>query len=131
MLRDLRNNVGAEVLLAPAVQSATVNSADADVAGFNSLTFLIITGAIVSSGNFTASIEDTDDEGASPDDHAAVTPEYLTGTLPTALAGNTVYRIGYHGHKRFARVRLVKNSGTSIACGVVAIQGHPNSAPVA
>lgn len=130
-MRDLRNNIDAESLLAPAVQSATVSSIDADVAGYNSLTFIISTGAIVSAGSFTATVEDTDDEGASPDDHETVVAASLIGTLPDVLAANTVYRIGYVGHRRFARVKLTKNGGTSLAAGVVAIKGHPASAPVA
>jgi len=40
------------------------------------------------------------------------------------LAADSVYWVGYRGGKRYVRVVITKNSGTSIAAGAVVVKGH-------
>lgn len=128
-MRDISHNLGAVVALVPQVLAATDTSAAIDLAGFDSAMVLINTGAIVSSGNFTAKLQhsDTTTDG----DFADVAAADLIGTLPSALAASTLYKQGYIGDRRYVRTVITKNSGTSIAAGAVVVKGHAASRPVA
>lgn len=129
-MRDLASNIGAVQALAPAVQSATIKGSTIDVLGFGSVAFVINAGAIVGSGNFTVTVEESD--ATADGDFTTVAAADLSGNnLANPLAASSAYKVGYIGSKRYCRVVLTKNSGTSIAAGAVAIKGNPRSAPVA
>lgn len=128
-MRDISSNIGTVLALAPAVQTATVKGVAVDTTGFEALAFVINTGAIAGSGNFTAKVQESDT--TTDTDFTDVAAAQLVGTLPTALAASTVYRQGYIGFKKYARVVLTLNSGTSIAAGAVAVLGRTHSKPVA
>jgi hypothetical protein len=129
-MRDLVHNIGALCALSAAVQSATIKGNAIDRKGYESLTFVINTGAIASSGNFTATVQesDTTTDGDFTDAAAAVV---IGSNLANPLVNDAAYKVGYIGFKRYARVVLTKNSGTSIAAGAVAILGGANQRPVA
>jgi hypothetical protein len=129
-MRDLVNNLAAVVAVAPAVQAATIKGAAIDLLGFNSVMFVVNTGAIASSGNFTASVQesDTTTDGDFTDAAAAAV---IGSNLVNPLTADGVFKVGYIGFKRYARLVLTKNSGTSIAAGVVAIKGDAPQRPVA
>jgi hypothetical protein len=55
----------------------------------------------------------------------------LVGALPASLTADGSFKQGYVGHKRYVRVVVTKNSGTSIAAGAVVVRGHANKRPVA
>lgn len=55
----------------------------------------------------------------------------LVGTLPATLTEDGTFKQGYTGHKRYVRVVVTKNSGTSIAAGAVIVKGNAHSRPVA
>ena len=57
-MRDIAHNLGVVQALVPQVLAATDTSAAIDLLGFNSAMVVINTGAIVSSGNFTAKLQD-------------------------------------------------------------------------
>lgn len=59
-MRDLANNIGAVQAVAPAVLSATNTSEPIDLQGFESAAVVINTGAIVSAGDFTAKLQESD-----------------------------------------------------------------------
>ncbi|WP_413207013.1 hypothetical protein [Rhodospirillum sp. A1_3_36] len=125
-MRDLKNNVGAFESVRPAVQSATVTGETVDALGFGVVMAVVQTGAIVSAGDFTAKIQDSDD-GAT---WADVADTDLIGTLSETLTANTVERVGYVGEGRYVRVVLTKNGGTSVAASAVVVLGRPALAPV-
>jgi hypothetical protein len=129
-MRDLASNIGAVQAIAPAVQSATVESSEVDLVGFNSAAVIISTGAIAGSGAFSAKVQEADFVD-SPPDFDDVDASQLIGTLPATLEANKVYRVGYIGNHRYIRVVLTKASGTSIAAGVVVVKGDPAERPVA
>ncbi|MAW86507.1 MAG: hypothetical protein CMJ42_08270 [Phyllobacteriaceae bacterium] len=128
-MRDLANNIGAVQAITPAVLSATVTGSALDLQGYESAAVIINTGAIVSAGDFTAKLQESDTTTSG--DFADVAAADLVGTLPAALEADSAYRQGYTGNKRYLRVVITKNGGTSIAAGAVLVKGHPHEAPVA
>lgn len=127
-MRDLLSNIASLQVVAPAVLAATTTSAALDLLGFDSAVMVVNTGAIVGAGNFTAKVQESDTTTSG--DFTDVAAGDLRGSLPASLAENNVARVGYIGHKRYVRLLITKNSGTSIAAGAVAILGDPASAPV-
>ncbi|XKM40332.1 hypothetical protein A4U53_030850 [Rhizobium ruizarguesonis] len=124
--RDLYNNISVAASVAPAVLTATGTGTGVDARGFQSVTAVINTGAIVAAGLFTPKLQESDDNSAWSDVAAAD----LLGSFAN-LAASAVQRVGYKGSKRYVRVVLTYVSGTSIAAGAVVILGHAELAPVA
>ncbi len=124
-LRDVASGLAPVASIVPAVQSATATGTGVDIRGYDSAAVLINTGAIVSSGNFTPTLEESDDDSS----YSAVAAADLEGVFPSALAASSAYVVGYVGDKRYIRCVLTKNSGTSIAAGAVILKGHGHQAP--
>ncbi len=127
-MRDLSSRLGVVTALSPAVQATTVNGVAVDLMGFNGAMFVLQTGAIVGSGDFTAKLQESDVSGSGYTDVAVAD---LIGSFPAATLADAAVKVGYIGNKRFTRIVLTKNSGTSIAAGATAIRGHAESRPVA
>lgn len=136
--KDLVNNVHPVVALAPVVVTdgtAQVSSV-IDTAGYESVTFVISTGTLAdvdATWAVTVKEGDTSSQGA----HTAVADADLIGT--EALAGFTFAadgacrKIGYKGNKRYVSIEIddvVANTGNA-PMAVVALLGHPRSAPTA
>lgn len=122
-MSDLKNNIAAVLALSPAVHAAT--KADAtiiDLQGAGSATVIVNTGAIVGAGDYTISLRHGDASDLSGD--AAASGDDLLGAFPATLAADSAYSVGYRGGKRYVRVVITKNSGTSIAAGAVIVNGH-------
>nr|WP_299500416.1 hypothetical protein [uncultured Rhizobium sp.] len=128
-MRDIAHNLGVVQALVPQVLAATDTSAAIDLLGFNSAMVVINTGAIVSSGNFTAKLQESDTTTSG--DFTDVAAADLIGTLPAVLLASSVAKQSYIGNKRYLRLVTTKNSGTSIAAGAVIIKGDAASKPVA
>ncbi|NDV52169.1 hypothetical protein [Salipiger sp. PrR003] len=128
-MRDIAPNIGVVQAVAPAVLSATATSAAIDLLGFEAAALVLNTGAIVSAGDFTAKLQESDTTTSG--DFTDVAAEHLVGSLPATLEADSVYKQGYIGNKRYIRAVLTKNGGTSIAGGAVIVKGHPHDAPVA
>lgn len=136
-MRDLMNNIATKLAIAPAVvvdNTAQVGSV-VDVAGFDSLTFVIVTGTLADAdATFAVLVEEGDQANLS--DAAAVADKDLIGT--EALAGFTfaadrvTRKIGYKGGKRYVRLTVTPSGNAGDApLAAVAILGHPGSAPTA
>lgn len=126
-MKDAVSNVKAVPAIVPAVKSAAGDGSTIDVQGFGSLLFVVNTGAIAGDGDFGVKVQDS----ANGSDWADAAAVDVQGTVPATLAATSAYRVGYTGSKRYARLALTKEGGTSIALGAVAILGHPAVAPVA
>ncbi|MBP2445944.1 hypothetical protein [Rhizobium leguminosarum] len=126
-MRSIAANIGAKSSIDPAVQAASANGTGIDTLGYNSLAFIVQTGAIVGSGVFGVSLEDSDDNAT----FAAVAAEQVKSNAPATLVASSSYKVGYHGFKRYVRPVLTKASGTSIAAGVSAVLGGASQRPVA
>lgn len=127
-MKDIYSGFAPVAAVAPAVLSATNTSSAIDLQGFNSALLVINTGAIVSAGDFTAKLQESDASGSGYTDVAAAG---LLGTFPASLEADSVVKVGYVGGKRYIRTVLTKNGGTSIAAGAVLVKGHPHEAPAA
>jgi hypothetical protein len=138
-MNDLHNSIAPKRGISPAA-AGTDNTAYVsqivDRLGFGSCEFLILTGANTDSdATFTVLVEDG--AAANLSDHAAVDDKYLLGT--EALASftyaddNKVFKIGYAGPKRYARVTITPaaNGAGDIYLAGVWLLGHPLSAPTA
>lgn len=127
-MRDLSSRLGVVTALSPAVQATTVNGVAVDLMGFNGAMFVLQTGAIVGSGDFTAKLQESDTSGSGYTDVAATD---LIGSFPATTLADAAVKVGYIGNKRYTRIVLTKNGGTSIAAGATAIRGHAESRPIA
>lgn len=128
-MRDIANNIGVVAAVAPAVLSTTDTSDPIDLQGFESAAVVINTGAIVSAGDFTAKLQESDTTTSG--DFADVDASDLVGEFPASLEAASVVKVGYIGHKRYIRTVLTKNGGTSIAAGVTIVKGNAHERPVA
>lgn len=122
-MSDLKNNITAVLALSPAVHAATKADASIiDLQGAGSATVIVNTGAIAGSGDYTISLRHGDAADLTGD--AAASGDDLLGAFPATLAADSSYAVGYRGGKRYVRVVITKNSGTSIAAGAVIVKGH-------
>lgn len=125
-MKDMHNNISAVQAIVPAVKTAAGDGTTIDTRGFNGLEFVVTTGAIAGDGDFGIAIQDS--VTGSGDWEAATK---VMGAFPATLEANSSYRVGYTGSKRYVRINVTKEGGTSIALGAVAVLGHPAVAPVA
>lgn len=129
-MKDLKNNIEPKLALIPVAHAATkADSAIIDLQGSNSATVVINTGAIAGAGDYTISLRHGDASDLAGD--AAASGGDLLGSFPASLAADSVYSVGYVGGKRYVRVVITKNSGTSIVAGAVVVKGHLNIFPAA
>jgi hypothetical protein len=128
-MRDIVSNIGVVQVVAPAVLAATDTSGPVDLGGFESAAVVIHTGAIAGAGDFTAKLQEADT--STPGDFTDVAAGDLLGAFPASLAAASLVKVGYRGHKRYVRTVITKNSGTSIAAGVVIVKGDARQRPVA
>jgi hypothetical protein len=125
-MRDLYSNLKSYLAMIPAAQTATVTGSTVDTLGLKSVGFLVTTGALVGSAIFGVALQESDDGST----WSAANALEVQTDAPAVLLANTVYRLGYLGSKRFARIRCLYTSGTSLVIGGVAI-GEPTKRPVA
>lgn len=126
-MKDAVSNVKAVQAIVPAVKTAAGDGATIDTQGFRSLLFVANTGDVVGDGDFGLKVQDS----ADGTDWADADTKNVQDDAPATLEGSTAYRIGYTGGKRYVRLAITRESGTSIALSAVAILGHPAIAPVA
>lgn len=128
-MRDLVHNLGVALALSPAVQSATIKGNAIDLQGYESVMFILNSGAIASSGNFTVKVQesDTTTDGDFTD---AAASAVIGSSLVDPVTADGSFKVGYIGFKRYVRIVATKNSGTSIALGAVAVLGRAHSKPV-
>lgn len=138
-MRDLHNNIAPRPGLSP-VAATTDNTAYVstvvDLLGYGSCEFIILTGTNTDT-NATFSVLFEDGDLANLSDHAAVADEFLLGTESQAsftfADDNKLFKIGYTGSKRYARVTITpagNDSGNVYLAGVWLL-GHPRSVPTA
>lgn len=118
-MRDLTSNIRALAAVAPAVQSASVNGTAIDLKDAGRVAFILNTGAIVSAGDFSAKIQESDTTTSG--DFADVGEALFDSDAPASLEATSTYKLGYRGFKRYVRLVLTKAGGTSIAAGAVAV----------
>lgn len=135
-IRDLHNNINFKRGISPAAAVADntpLVSQIVDTLGFESAEFAILTGALADAdATFTVLVEEGD--AANLSDAAAVADADLLGLEATAsftfADDDKVFKIGYRGNKRYARVTVTPgaNAGNAFVAGVW-ILGHPATLP--
>ena len=128
-MRDLTSNIGAVPALTPAVKTAAGVGPAIDLQGFESVAFIVNTGAIAASGDFGVKLQESDTTTSG--DFTDVAADQVDSTVPATLAASSAYKLGYRGFKRYTRLSLTYVGGTSIALGAVAVLGNAHSRPVA
>ena len=128
-MRDLFSNIGGQLALAPAVQSAAAQGPVIYTKGFDSIALIVTTGAIVGAGDFGVKIQESDTTTGGDFTDAAA--EVVDTNAPATLAAASAYKLGYRGFKPYVRLALTKAGGTSIAAGAVAVLGNAGDRPVA
>lgn len=124
-MKDLQSMLGPVVSIAAAAITSTQNGDGVDLQGFNSAA-VIITPGTITDGTHTPKVEESDDNSAWSDVAAAD----LVGSL-SALASDTVQKVGYKGTKRYIRVTsTVAGASSGGVYAAVVVRGHPNLAPV-
>lgn len=135
MSEDLHANV--KISKALALTAVSGNGATAgsiiDTQGFGNTEFAIISGTLTD-GTYTPSLTEGDDSALG--DGATVAAAEILGTIALATFAltddNTVKKIGYKGNKRYVRLTITASVVTTGGLiGAIAIQGDPQSAPVA
>ena len=129
-MRDIYHHFAAVPALASGSKSDAVTGPAIDLKGFDSALIVVTTGTISGDGDFSFKLQESDstDNG----DFADVEAADILGEAPT-LAANSTYRLGYIGskRKRYIRLAVTKEGGTSIQMGAAAILGHARMEPVA
>lgn len=127
MRKDAYSNVSAVSAIAPAVKTAAADGTTIDRQNFDALLFVVNTGAVAGDGDFGVKVQESADNSEWTDAAA----DDVLGTVPATLEATKAYRLSYIGSKRYVRLAITKEGGTSIALGAVAIQSLPRIAPVA
>jgi hypothetical protein len=115
--------------IVPAVYSATKDDGTIiDTRGADAATVIVNWGAIVSAGDFAASIEEGDESDLS--DGATAAAADLVGSFAATAVASSVEKVGYKGSKRYIRPVLTKAGGTSIAAAASVVLGKRDIVPV-
>lgn len=129
-MKDIHSDLGIVQAVAPQVLAATNTSDPVDLQGFDAAMVIFSLGAIVSAGDFTAKLQESDTTTGG--DFTDVAAANLQGAaLPAILLTATILKVGYVGGKRYIRTVITKNGGTSIAASATVVKGHAALAPVA
>ena len=120
-MRDLANHIHPVRAISPAAAVANntpLVSQIIDTAGFSSLVFLLILGALVDAdATFAVTVDHGDDAALS--DASPVPSDKLTGTLAQASFtfsdDNKTRKIGYVGSKRYVRLTITPSNNTGDA----------------
>lgn len=131
---DLHSNIDDRVALTnqDIITDVTTNGEIIDTSGFESIEFVIQSGAIAD-GVFAILLEEGDDAGLT--DAATLSADEtlgaLTGFTDNADSDKTI-RVGSIGKNRYQRMSLVSTSVTgNNLFSATAILGNPHTAPVA
>lgn len=129
---DLKNDISVKNALNIAAISSNTTTAgvEIDTQGFESVTFVLETGARTD-GTFTPLIQESDTSGTYS---GSVADEDLIGTEAAAALATAHSRseVGYVGKKRFVKLSVVSTSVTSGATvGASVILGSAKHNPVA
>lgn len=134
-MEDLMNSVTPRNAIPP-VAATSDNTARVgsiiDRQGFDSLTYLIVTGSLADvDATFTVLLEDGEDPALA--DAATVS----TGLLGTAALAsftfaddNKCFKLGYVGEKRYTRMTITPANNTGVAfVAAIALLGEPSLVP--
>lgn len=118
-MRDLYSNIKAAHALVPAVRYATVTGTTIDLKGSNRAAVVVSTGDREGTGGFSLKLQESDTTTSG--DFADVAAALVDSDAPATLAGSSVYRLGYRGHKRYIRLVATASAPAGITIGAIAV----------
>ena len=134
-MKDLFHSIHPVLAIAPVSVSdnSPLVSAVIDRQGYDSASFVIVTGALVDADATFAALLEESDNGT---DFTAVADSDLLGTEALAsftfAEDNKTRKLGYVGAKRHLRLTVTPAANASSALiAAVALLGHPHLAPTA
>lgn len=124
-MRDMKNNVDLAVSINPGAQTADAAGTGVDLSGYDSAMAVVQAGT-KTDGTHTPKLQESSDDASYSD----VDSTDLEGAF-TALASNTIQRVGYKGSQRYIRV-FVTVAGATTGCvfGAAIVRGEPAIAPL-
>lgn len=130
-MRTFSKNFSFVTSLAPALRAGSATGTTVDRLGFESLAFLITTGAFTNGSH--AIVAEHSDDGTT---WAAVPADQLAGTLPTVAASgdqNKTSIVGYSGDARYVRIKanVSGSPATGAIVGAIVMLGNARQRPVA
>ncbi len=138
-MKDMFNNINVKPVLVPVATALADNTAQVGAIinrkGYNSLTYLIMTGALAdAAATFTTLLEESDDSGMSGATAVADTDLLGTEALAsfTQASDGLCLKLGYTGNKTYTRLTITPAGNAAAAPMVVmALLGYPNNSPTA
>lgn len=132
--KDLHSDIKVSRAISPAAaiaNNAATDSQIIDTIGYESLLFVINAGALTD-GTLTPSLQEGDAANLSDAANVAAGDTHGSSAVINATDDNVVRKIGYRGNKRYVRLRLTQAGATAGGfVDAVAVQGHPQTQPVA
>jgi hypothetical protein len=133
---DLHSQVKAEVALdQQTINSATTTDGNViDTKGFESLEYIIFSGAVTAAGTLVTTLLEESDEVTFGGEETAVASTEILGTalaLDADADDDKVFRIGSIGKKRYQRLALVSTGAPNLVIGAVGVLSNPHETPVA
>lgn len=143
-MKDLHSNIKPVSVLHAVVVTATGNSGDIDLKGFNSCEFLVDAGVDAGTGlgeshNLVFTLTHADDNGSgAAGSYANVAAADVLGvtaasgvvlTIDSTDEDNTLYRFGYVGGKRFVKLTWTETGTVSMPMSISLVKGHPADGP--
>lgn len=133
-MRDMKNNVGASVTLAPATRTTDATGTGVDRTGYESVTLLVQVG-LLTMGEYSFPFKESDDDIT----YTTIAAADLIGdaiVINDASDDEKVYRLGYKGKKKYVRGDLAVTAQspsitTGLPCSAMILLGDPGSRPVA
>ncbi|MFJ4687061.1 hypothetical protein [Streptomyces sp. NPDC088789] len=123
MRRDLYAHLAPVTTLAPAARTASATGTGVDLANYDGAVAIVHAGAWTD-GTHTFDVQDSDDNTT----FTSVAGDFLSGTEPVVSnsgTAGTVYRIGYHGIRRYVRVAVtVAGATTGAVYGAHIVRGY-------
>lgn len=111
MRNDIANHLSPLQSLLPAARTASANGTGVDLAGFDAA-MIVIDAGTWTDGSHTFAVQESSDNST----FTAVAAADLDGTAPV-INGNTkdeqIYKLGYHGIKRYLRVATTVTGTTT------------------
>jgi len=141
-MRDMANNIQVRRVLSPdsVVDDTPAVGQIIDRLGYESLTYIIATGAVADSDAVFAVLLEESDASNMDGANAVADADMISqtsGTAPEAAAGfqydddNQVRKLGYIGAKRYTRLTITPSENYAAALvAAVAVLGNPHTAPV-
>ncbi len=126
-MQDTYNKVSPVVAAKMATRTANVTGEVVDLAGYDSVTFVVMSGTLTD-GTYTTALKESDDGSTFT---TVDSSQILGGNVSFAATDDdTVKKLGYVGGKRYVRLDITVSGATSGGViGAIAVRANARHAP--